>query len=61
MDRQLDTVRSGPMYLRQAPIARLVVGSIYKGEQLGHYELRAYVVMANHVHLLVLPKIDPSH
>ena len=61
MDRQLDTVRYGPMYLRQPAIAQLVVNSIYKGEQLGHYGLRAYVVMANHVHLLILPKIDPSH
>ena len=60
MDRQLDTVRCGPMYLRQAAIAQLVVNSIYKGEQLGHHRLRAYVVMANHVHLLIRPKIDPS-
>jgi hypothetical protein len=27
------------------------VGSIRRGEELGHYELVAYVVMANHVHL----------
>jgi putative transposase len=61
MDRHLDTVRHGPMYLRQPAIAQLVVDSIHKGEQLGHYGLHAYVVMANHVHLLILPNIDPSH
>ncbi|HEY3457032.1 MAG TPA: transposase [Bryobacteraceae bacterium] len=60
MDRQLDTIRSGPMYLRQPAIAQLVVESIRKGVQLGHYELYAYVVMANHVHILVHPHIEPS-
>jgi putative transposase len=60
MDRQLDTARSGPMYLRQRAIARLVVESIHKGVQLGHYELYAYVVMGNHVHVLIHPHIDVS-
>ncbi len=60
MDRQLDTVRSGPMYLRQPAIAQLVVKSIRKGVQLGHYELYVYVVMPNHVHILIRPHIDPS-
>ncbi len=60
IDRQLDMPRSGPMYLRQSTIAQLVVDSIHKGVRLGHYELYAYVVMANHVHLLVHPHIDPS-
>jgi REP element-mobilizing transposase RayT len=27
---------------------------------LGHYELAAFVVMANHVHVLLLPKVHPS-
>ena len=39
------------MYLRQPEIARIVVGSIHKGVDLGHYELGAYAVMGNHVHL----------
>ena len=34
--------------------------SIQTGVQLNHYELHDYVVMANHVHLLILPKIHPS-
>ena len=48
------------MYLRQPDIARILVDSIRKGVELGHYELGAYVVMANHVHLLVRPRIAPA-
>ena len=48
------------MYLRQPEIARIVVDSIHKGVELGHYELAAYVVMANHVHLLIRPLIAPD-
>jgi len=29
-------------------------------EQLSYYDLHAFVVMANHVHLLVQPRISPS-
>jgi REP element-mobilizing transposase RayT len=48
------------MYLRQSDIAGIVVDSIRKGVDLGHYELGAYVVMANHVHLLIQPNIAPD-
>ena len=51
--------RRGPMYLRRPDIADIVVGSIHKGAELGHYELHAYVVMGNHVHLLIKPVIAP--
>ncbi len=60
MDRQLDTSRAGPMVLREPEIAQTVVNSIHKGEALEHYELVAYVVMPNHVHLLIWPKIAPE-
>jgi hypothetical protein len=60
MDRFLDLARTGPMYLAQEPIARLVVESLRKGVLLGHYELAAYAIMANRVHVLLLPKIVPS-
>jgi REP element-mobilizing transposase RayT len=61
IDRYLDSTRDGPLYLRQEPIAQLVVGAIrYGAEQLQHYDLHAFVVMANHVHLLVLPRANPS-
>jgi REP element-mobilizing transposase RayT len=48
------------MYLRRPDIAQIVVDSIYKGVELGHYSLSAYVVMANHVHLLIRPLIAPD-
>jgi len=60
MDRYLDRARSGPMYLVREPIARLLVASLQRGVLLGHYELGAYAIMANHVHVLLLPKISPS-
>jgi len=60
MDRYLDTTRDGPMHLRQEPIARVVQASLHRGVDLGHYELGAYAIMANHVHALLLPKVAPS-
>jgi putative transposase len=57
MDRQLDAAKSGPTYLTQEPVARVIVESLERGVQLGHYELGAYVIMANHVHVLMLPKV----
>jgi REP element-mobilizing transposase RayT len=60
LDRRLDTTQSGPLYLRQPDIAQLVVDSIHAGVELGHYELGAYVVMANHVHLLIRPAVAPD-
>jgi REP element-mobilizing transposase RayT len=48
------------MYLRQPAIAQLIVESIRKGEQLDHYELLAFLVMANHVHVLIHPHVHPS-
>src|SRR5262245_54068495 len=59
LDRKLDASLYGPMYLRQSEVAQIVVASIHKGVELGHYELGAYVVMANHVHLLIWPKVLP--
>jgi REP element-mobilizing transposase RayT len=43
----------------QPAVAQLVLESL-TGEQLGHYELYAFVVMANHVHVLIHPHVDPS-
>ena len=48
------------MYLQRPDIAQIVIDSISKGVELGHYELDAYVVMANHVHLLIRPAIAPD-
>jgi len=48
------------MYLAQEPIARLLVASLQRGVLLNHYELGAWAIMANHVHVLLLPRISPS-
>ena len=60
MDRYLDTTRKGPQYLVRPEIAAIVARSIQRGVSLGQYELRAWVVMANPVHVLLLPLISPS-
>ncbi|MGA2736914.1 MAG: transposase [Bryobacteraceae bacterium] len=58
MDRYLDTTRTGPLYLRREDIAHIVVNSLRRGVDLGHYDLRAWVIMANHVHVLLRPKVQ---
>jgi putative DNA methylase len=60
MDRYLDGARSGPTHLRQPGVAAIVVESIQTGARLRHYELGPWVVMLNHVHLLIRPQIDAS-
>ncbi len=60
MDRYLDTTPFGPMYLVKESLARIVVAALRRGAALDQYALGAYVVMSNHVHVLLLPKISPS-
>ena len=60
MDRYLDHASSGPQFLRQPPIAQIVSDSLHKGVELGHYDLGAFALMANHVHVLLYPRISPS-
>jgi REP element-mobilizing transposase RayT len=60
VDRRLDSATNGPTHLRRQEIADLVVQSLNKGVAQGHYDLHAFVVMSNHVHVLVTPRIPPS-
>jgi putative transposase len=60
VDRQLDCACNGPLFLRQPAIAQIVVDSIQRGPSLDHYQLHAFVVMPNHVHLLLTPRVAPS-
>jgi REP element-mobilizing transposase RayT len=58
MDRLLDEVRTGPFYLRQEPVARIVIEAIqYGASTLGRYELHSWVIMPNHVHMLITPAV----
>jgi REP element-mobilizing transposase RayT len=59
LDRILDNAKTGPLYLRQPQIAQMVVDSIHYRSGSA-YELHSFVVMANHIHLLVTPAIDAS-
>lgn len=60
MDRLLDEAQFGPVYLKQPEIAQVVIESIHRGVELEHYDLHAWVVMSNHVHLLLTPHIPVS-
>ena len=58
-DRHLDRALSGPVWLKDPRVASLVVDSLLFGDRsLRQYDLQAYVVMANHVHLLLSPRVE---
>jgi REP element-mobilizing transposase RayT len=57
MDRLLDAASSGPVYLRVPEIAEIVAAAIDNHAAVGHYDLHAFVVMPNHVPLLVTPAV----
>ncbi len=58
LDRILDKATSGPRFLSRPDIADLVVEALRDGERrFGRYELHSFVVMPNHVHLLVTPHV----
>jgi len=59
MDRCLDEARFGPSWLRRVELARIVVGALrYASDTLRYFDLSAYVIMPNHVHVLLLPLVD---
>jgi REP element-mobilizing transposase RayT len=60
MDRLLDQARCGPAFLGQPAVAQLVLASIQHGAAIGHYEMHAWAIMPNHVHLLLTPHVSAS-
>jgi REP element-mobilizing transposase RayT len=59
VDRILDAGRQGPVYLRQPELAALLVNALkYGDERLRRYELHAFVVMPNHVHVLATSRLE---
>lgn len=54
-DRQLDKGSSGPLWLKEERVASLVVAALRNAEERGLCHVHAWVVMANHVHLLIEP------
>jgi putative transposase len=59
MDRYLDSARHGPSYLLQDTVAHIVLEALWKGRDLGAFDLGPYVLMPNHVHVLLLPHVHP--
>ena len=58
MDKLLDETHTGSFYPRQPEIAGIVVEAIrYNATVLRHFDVHAFVVMPNHVHLLVTPHV----
>jgi putative transposase len=56
-DRLLDRIANGPTWLRQPQVANCVVDCLQEicGRE---HPLHAFVVMTNHVHVLITPSID---
>ena len=61
LDRVLDRVETGPLWLKDPRIARLVADAFRYGQDVLHlYDLAAWVILANHVHLPIRPHADLS-
>ncbi len=55
-DRQLDSAKSGPVYLKNPAVAAVVIETfLIATHEWDLYELFAWVIMSNHVHLLLQP------
>jgi len=55
-DREVDKDAFGPVWLRDDRVARVVADALLYGEsERRFYQLRAWVVMPNHVHVLLQP------
>ena len=54
MDRILDSASTGPLFLRMPEVAKMVMEAIRYRDQRT-CQIHAYVIMPNHVHLLMTP------
>lgn len=58
-DRVLDRGNAGPLWLAEPEVARCVTETLWHGAiELQRYDLHAYVVMPNHVHVLLHARAD---
>lgn len=57
-DRYLDASSNGPLWLRDSRIAALIEGALREAQRRGLCSLHAFVVMPNHVHVLLEPKVE---
>jgi putative transposase len=59
-DRALDRAQ-GPRWLNDSRLAHIVAEAILAGAiEKRFYELTAWAIMPNHVHILILPKVQPQ-
>lgn len=57
----LDGARTGPLYLGRPDIANMVVDALhFRERELAHDLLHEWVVMTNHVHMLITPRVEVS-
>ena len=57
LDREVDKAACGPVWLQDARVAGVVADALLYGANGRHfYQLRAWVIMPNHVHVLLQPK-----
>jgi len=54
-DRLLDAAPSGPRWLAEPDVAAIVAKVLREGAAEGRYDLASWVLMPNHVHLLLTP------
>ena len=59
IDRHLDGGSWGNKYLMRPEIAGIVRDALLRGEDESHYKLESWVIMSNHVHILIWPQIPP--
>jgi putative transposase len=57
-DRLLDAAATGPRWLLQPEVAGSVVSILLECEKNGQVELGAWVLMPNHVHVVLRPHVD---
>jgi REP element-mobilizing transposase RayT len=61
LDRQLDRATTGPLWLKNPRVAECVTRTLLAGmSEWQLYELLAWVVMSNHVHVLLRPLVPLS-
>lgn len=57
-DNWLDRGNSGPHWLADPDVAVCVERALVRGAELGHYFLHSWVIMPNHVHVLLEPRME---
>ena len=55
LDRALDRAAAGPLWLHEPRVAECIIAALQNAQNQRWIELRAYAVMANHIHVLMTP------